>query len=384
MAEQYNIIMIINSQGLDTSCIGNVHRLPFIKALNEGIAGKGKLLIVTAPTRFHGQKMQKKEENINLFTPYMPLPISLAERWRPALKLYRWCLNRELNNLLGKLDFLPETRRILWVTHPFHIHYLGLINEDSVIYDCYDDFSLLGCKVPNDQIKNAEVRLAKKSNIILAVSQVLAERLIKINPNTYYFPNAVDFELFNKALNNDPPIAQEIEDIPKPIIGFTGNIFHHSIDFDLIYEVINKNRNWSFVFIGQIDKTKKEYSLLKRFSNIYFLGWKDYYELPDYLRGFDAAILPYKVDEFMKSANPNKLYQYMAAGIPIVSTAIPEVMRFDGLVGIGKGITGFVEAIRRVLLKKDTEIVRQLVLTAAENSWEKRVEMVLDLLKNKL
>ena len=364
--------MFINSKSLDTSCVSNVHRLPFIYAFADAIKDKGEILVVTQPSRFKFSKIKQLKSNLKVFTPFLPIPIGFACKIFLLLKLCRFYLRRQFK----KMEF--NNKKILWATHPFHLYCLGLADENVVVYECYDDFVVFGKLKQDNQTKQVEIKLAEKCDFILATAEKLVEKLKSINPQTYYFSNAVDFDLFNQAHKDLP---EDIKNIPTPRIGFTGNIFHHCCDIDLFYELICRKPEWSFVFIGEIGKDKKkEYKKFKALPNAFFLGWKDYYSLPIYLKGLDAAILPYKTNEIMESVNPNKIYQFMAAGIPIASTPIPEAVRFNGLVEIGDGVEGFEKAIKRALAKKSVKEIDQLVAAGLDNSWKKRVNMVLDLI----
>ena len=389
MNKNFNIIMFVNAKGLDTSCVGNVHRLPMIRAFAAGLLGRANILIVTAPNRSlqlkSRCKVEKMGENLFLFTPRSLLPISFADCFPPAIGLYRVFLRRQLCRVFKKLGFSRNIPKVLWVTHPFHYHHLGLVDERLKVYECYDDFTVFGQRRPSRRIKKIEQNLADKVDLILATAQALRNRLIKINKETYYFPNATDFELFNSVFKGDVSLAEEMKAIPKPIIGFTGNILHHCIDFDLLSGIISSNPDWSFVFVGQVDGgDKKEYDRLASFANTFFLGWQEYHILPRYLKSFDVAIMPYQINKTMQSVNPNKLYQFMAAGIPVVSTPIPEVKRFEGVVAIAEGCINFGKAIQSFLEHVDVEQKDSMISIALENSWEKRVEMVLGLIEEKL
>jgi len=395
-----DIIIISNAKGVDTSCVGNVHRLPLIHALADKIKTTGKILVVAAPislltalfndlfrlvSYFFTPKQRKIGENIFVLFPLTFFPVSVVDHWPITRKFFRDSMHRQLRNAMTRSGFLPMAQRVLWVTHPYHIYYSGLADEKIMLYECYDEFTIFGQQKLNKRVQRAEIKLVKDSDLILATSEKMVQNFDRININTHYFSNAVDFALFNKTTDPDMPLAEGMKGIAKPVIGFTGNFSHHGLDFALLEELITNNPNWSFVFIGECGSgTKKCVTQLRRLSNAYFLGWKNYYKLPEFLKGFDVAIMPYKVDRTMQSVNPNKLYQFMAAGIPVVSTPMPEVMKFRNIVEIGDDAMEFSAAIKRIIAQKEPDKTNKLVSVGFGNSWENRANMALALINEKL
>lgn len=391
--------MYINAEGVDTSSISNVHRLPLIYSLAENMRGTGKVLVVThyvslllapllQPRRFLNHvahpSAQQLEENLYIYTPSIPLNLVLAEKVPPLLWMCQQYFGRSLQRTIEAWGF-AESPRVMWATHPFHVYYTGLIEESLIVYECYDDFPLQYGEKRDHHIMHLEEGLARKSHIILATSRTLCERLREMNAKTYYFPNAVDFNLFNQAMKPETEIAEELLAIRRPIIGFIGELYGPWNDLDLLREVVSRKVDWSFVFIGYIHPgTRLLAKPLMALPNVFFLGWREYYSLPSYLKGFDVAIMPYKTGDFMQSVNPNKMYQLMAAGVPIVSTPIPEILRFTSVIEVADDVGSFIAAIERCLGRKDQTRRMEQITTAKRESWDERTKMVVNMIRESL
>lgn len=396
---EFNIVMYTSAQDLDTSCIANQHRLPFIHSLAKNMIGIGHIMVVThnVPLSLSLSKNTRRlhlnlkkpscrqdRDNLYVYNPLLPMNLSVAERVPGLLNLCKSYLKVQLHRICTTLGFYDGSPSVAWTTHPFHFHYAGLAREDLILYECYDDFSRIAGGPPDYHVLDLERRLAQRADLILATAHTLFERLVKENASTFYFPNAVDFEMFNRATDPDVPIAKELADIPRPIIGFMGNLCGW-YDFQLLEKVISRQRPWSFVFIGEVaDEVHHLVAPLQTLPNTSFLGWRDFDALPSFLKGFDVAIMPYQVSDWTHTINPNKMWQYMAAGVPIVSTPIREVLGLKGIIETGADPGGFIAAIERCLTgRNQSQLVRQIAI-AKQESWDQRVKVAIDLVTRRL
>jgi len=397
MKRPFDLILFGNFEASDTSGPANVSLMPLLYALAEEMKNVGKILIVThyvslattpwlQPHRFWNYLRKpvcnKLMDNLWTYTPIVPFNLVLAEKTKVAMRILRNILRKSLNKVIESLEFEHSKTRVAWFSHPFHLYYQGLVGEEFIIYHCYDDFTLLGRSRSDKHIEGLEKKMAQKSNLILATSKTLYERLTSYNSHTYFFSNAVDFELFQKVVKPDYKIAPEIKEISKPIIGFMGNISDW-YDYNLLQEIIARSPDWSFVFVGQIERgVQKKVDELKRYPNVHLLGWKNYYLLPAYLKGFDVAIMPYKVNEFMHSVNPDKLYQFMAAELPIVSTPIREVTKFKEIIELADEPDSFCTAIKRSIGEKGSRRVKKGLEIACTESWDSKARMAIRLIED--
>ncbi len=394
LSKRFNIILYTNSEGLDTSNIANVHRLPMIRALSRQLNGIGNVLVVLryiSPMQQPSKVMRRlrctqlHQPFPNMFTwvPWVPWNISIARRSPFLLSVFRHCLRRSLRRAMRIIGFDNEGDRVAWLTHPYHMFYRGIVGEKFTTYECYDDFTLFNSGKINGRLKTIERSLVCASDLILATSQKLFQRHKEDNANTHYFPNAVEFELFDKA--NDPAtqVAEQLLPIPKPIIGFMGNLSDW-YDFSLLLKLIIIRPQWSFVFVGEVASNVREVVKMKQYQNVFLLGWQEYETLPNILKGINVAIMPYKMNRFMQSVNPNKMYQFMAAGVPIVSTPIPEVLRFSDVISIARDATDFARQIESCLDQQNSSRRERMISLASKESWDERVKMVLNLIKEGL
>src|SRR5262249_55425523 len=139
--------------------------------------------------------------------------------------------------------------------------------------------------------------------------------------------HGVDVAHFRQACDPDTPIPADISALAKPIVGFFG-LIEDWVDLRLIRFLAQTRPAWSFVLVG---KAVADTAALQGLPNVHLLGRKDYRELPGYCKAFDAALLPFVINELTLAANPLKLREYLAAGLPVIASAIPEAERLDQL-----------------------------------------------------
>jgi len=198
---------------------------------------------------------------------------------------------------------------------------LESFNFDTVVYDCMDELSLF--KGAPEQLINQEKYLMSNADIIFTGGKSLYESKKQFHNNVYCFPSSVDESHFAKALNGIA-IADDIANIPSPVVGYYG-VIDERIDLELLRDTARELPTVSFVMIGPLAKIHD--SDLPKESNIHYLGMKSYEELPHYLKAFDIAMMPFALNDATKYISPTKTLEYMAAAKPIISTKIMDVVR---------------------------------------------------------
>lgn len=192
---------------------------------------------------------------------------------------------------------------------------------DTVVYDCMDELSLF--KGAPKELITQEKFLLSEAHVVFTGGKSLFESKNKAHKNAHCFPSSVDRKHFEQA-KEEILIPEDIKNIRKPVIGYFG-VIDERIDLELLQKTAQLQPDMAFVMIGPLAKIGEED--LPREKNIYYLGMKSYRQLPNYLKAFDIAMMPFALNEATKFISPTKTLEYMAAGKPIVSTAIKDVQR---------------------------------------------------------
>jgi glycosyltransferase involved in cell wall biosynthesis len=192
------------------------------------------------------------------------------------------------------------------------------------------------------------------------------------NPNTFLVTHGVDIAHFRKACDAELAIPAEMAALDRPVIGFFGLIADW-VDLELIRYLAISRPKWNFVLIGKITTDIK---IFERVNNIHLLGQKTYQQLPMYAKGFDVAILPFAINELTLAANPLKLREYVAAGLPVVSSAIPEAEKLSNVLRIGRDKADFLNQIQKILDSGITGPQLSISKQMDNESWDDKVEQL--------
>lgn len=311
--------------------------------------------------------LTKVSDNLFHFTPIvLPFPTI-----RIAKALNRVILRASIAHFLKKLRM---TKVQLWTFMPNVGHLVGSFGEKLVVYYCVDEWSKFSF-VDGKAIREQEVQLLKKADLVLTSAEYLFEDKRRFNPNTHLITHGVDYAYFSKALDDATPLAEELRGIQRPIIGFFG-LIHEWIDLRLLEEIARARPDWSVVLIG---KVSADVERLRKLQNVHFLGQKPYEGLVTFCKGFDVGLIPFAINDLTVNVNPIKLREYLAAGLAVVSTPLPEVLRYDGLVSIGNSPDEVVRKIELELHQNTKEKRMERAQKMREETWEKKVNRISDL-----
>lgn len=235
---------------------------------------------------------------------------------------------------------------VLWYHTPMALRWTPDVDPVCVVYDCMDELSAF--KDSPRELRALEVQLLRRADLVFTGGQSLFEAKRDRHPAVYAFPSSVDVKHFARSRSGieDPP---DQAGIPRPRLGFYG-VLDERLDLDLLDGIAAARPHWQLVMIGPV--TKIEESDLPRRPNVFYLGAKSYDELPDYLAGWDVALLPFAHNESTRFISPTKTPEYLAAGKPVVSTSIRDVVRpygRRGMVKIADTPHDFVAAVERAL-----------------------------------
>src|SRR2546427_6671811 len=171
-----------------------------------------------------------------------------------------------------------------------------------------------------------EQDLIRRAHVVFTSAEKLYGERQSLNPHTYYIPHGVDVAHFAGALDPSTEVPADMCGRPHPVIGFFG-LLADWVDLELVRMVAVARPDWSVVLIG---KATTDLRPLRGLANVHLLGQKPYSTLPHYCRGFDVGIIPFRKNDLTVRANPLKLREYLAAGLPVVSAPPPGVARFHG------------------------------------------------------
>jgi glycosyltransferase involved in cell wall biosynthesis len=262
-------------------------------------------------------------------------------------------------------------RPIMWTFLPNVDRLVGRLGERMVIYHCVDEYSAFS-GVPREAIIRMERNLIRRADLVITSAERLRDERLSVNPRTYFVSHGVDVDHFGRALEPETQVPDELRGMSHPILGFFG-LLADWVDVDLLREVAVARPDWSIVLVG---KAVTDLGPLRGLRNVHILGQKPYGALPGYCRGFDVGIIPFRMNELTVRANPLKLREYLAAGLPVVSTPLPEVARYDGLVHLATGVQPFLAAIELALATRSEGMRRRRVDAMRREGWEARVEEI--------
>lgn len=274
-------------------------------------------------------------------------------------------LQRRLLDELMAMERLTDY--VLWYYTPMALEFSDHLAPAAVVYDCMDELSAFA-HAPA-ALKDREAELMRVASLVLTGGQSLYEAKRGQHPSVHAFPSSVDVEHFARArrLTDDPP-DQAV--VPRPRLGFFG-VIDERMDIELLAGVADARPDWQLVLLGPV--VKIDSSKLPRRPNIHYLGAKTYQELPHYVAGWDVALLPFARNEATRFISPTKTPEYLAAGKPVVSTTIRDVVRpyaHLGLVRIADTVDEFVAACEGALREDASERLRKADVFLRQTSWD--------------
>jgi len=265
---------------------------------------------------------------------------------------------------LGIEDF------IAWYYTPMAYAFTRHLAPAIIIYDCMDELSAFLFSPP-DLLDN-EAALLQAADLVFTGGYSLYEAKKDKHPAVYCMPSSIDKDHFGKAREIGPE-PEDQAGIPMPRIGFFG-VIDERFDIRLIREAAERKPDWQFVIIGPV--VKIDPGELPRLSNIHYLGSKSYKDLPDYIRSWQIAMLPFAINESTKFISPTKTPEYLAAGKPVLSTPVKDVVRTYGKNGLAAIVTNtdeFIAEGEKFLQQNDPEWLVKVDLFLAAMSWDELV-----------
>ncbi|MGZ8425640.1 MAG: glycosyltransferase [Candidatus Binatia bacterium] len=247
--------------------------------------------------------------------------------------------------------------------------WLGRFGEALVVYDCMDELANFRFAPPDMGAR--ERFLLEKSNVVFTGGYHLFETKSRLHSNTHFYGCGVDAGHYGRARIAETIVPEAVAHLPRPILGYFG-VIDERIDYDLLISLCQAFSGGSVVMVGPFAKIDPH--TLPSLANLHWLGQRDYAELPALVKAFDVCLMPFALNESTKYINPTKTLEYMAAGKPIVSTAVPDVMRnFTPIVAVSHSTEEFIEAARRASANPDTGLIADGIVRAEATSWASTV-----------
>jgi UDP-galactopyranose mutase len=318
-------------------------------------------------------EISERENGLQLVVPHLPGGRSEDEN------------ENELRRLLDGLIAEQGIKNfVAWYYTPMMLGWTDHLEPAAIVFDCMDELSAF--KNAPEKLLLREAELMSIADLVFTGGESLYEAKRDRHSAVYCFPSSIDRDHFATALeiSNDP---EDQRNIKKPRIGFFG-VIDERTDIEMLRAIAELRPDWNFVMIGPVVKISEED--LPRHENIHYLGGKKYEELPSYIAGWDAAMMPFALNESTKFISPTKTPEYLAAGAPVVSTPITDVIRpygEMGLVRIASTPQEFVEALELAMGEDHEDRLKRVNEFLEGNSWDKTFrsmnELIDDVVSNR-
>ncbi len=312
---------------------------------------------------------EKRADRLWVLSP-MVVPGAHGRKW--IGRLNQFLLKCSLKRFVKAHKFINP---MIWTYHPFMLGAIENLDNQTLLYHCVDDLAALP-GVDAGALKMAEENLIKVADVVFVTAKSLEEKCRVFNSNTFFLPNVVDVEHFASTTVSIEP--EDLPKIPKPRLFYHGVLSDFKVNFELLIEIAKKKPEWQFVLIGEEreGQKSKDIFVLRTMSNVHFLGFKTYEELPAYLRCGDIGLLPSRINEYTNSMFPMKYYEYLASGLPVVSTNIAFTRLVSKGLLVGDDAESFITAIECQLLRGRFSTI-EIKLMIEKNTWSERMQMML-------
>jgi glycosyltransferase involved in cell wall biosynthesis len=254
------------------------------------------------------------------------------------------------------------------------------------LYHVMDEYSGYRLRVGESRLRlqRNEKKMMALVDLVLVVSEKLYETKSPFNPHTCIIPNGVDYLSYERSLA-DPRLPQALCEIPEPRLGYIG-LVGEKVDVAMLKELAETHPEWSLVFLGvvNLDKQAESWRAMRALPNVHLLDPVPAPQVPDYVKGFQVGLMPYLLDLQVQNSSPLKMYDYMAAGIPIASIDMPPARPFESLICLAEGRQAFARAVGAALADQSPERREARRQLAKQHSWDARVQDLMGVIDARL
>ncbi|MGI4958541.1 MAG: glycosyltransferase [Janthinobacterium lividum] len=267
---------------------------------------------------------------------------------------------------------------VAWFYTPMAMDFAGHVQAGTTVYDCMDELTLFRGASP--RLVLLERRLLDQADLVFTGGRSLYEAKRQMHPHAHLFPSSVDAPHFHQARFDRSASPSDQTDLPYPRIGYFG-VIDERIDYALLDAIAVARPDWTFIMLGPTAKIDP--ASLPQHANLHWLGMKSYAELPAYLAGWNVGIMPFALNEATRFISPTKTPEFLAAGVPLVSTPIADVVTdwgSDGLVEIAADPDATLAAIEALLARPIepwlARVDKRLAQQSWDNSWGRMMEFL--------
>jgi glycosyltransferase involved in cell wall biosynthesis len=305
------------------------------------------------------------EPNLYIYTP--PLLLTAFQIFPILNVINNFILSRFL---LANMRKLGIENPLLWLYSHYNSPLIKKLNCKRALYECVDEFSGAKGLINPEVAKDLENKTLDAVDAAIVTAPALKLSKTNHNSNIHIIPNAANVAHFGKALLNLPE-PNEMKGLGHPRLIFIGAVAYW-IDLQLLEHLATERPEWQIILVGPVLVNTKK---LQTFSNVHILGKQSYHSLPAYLASSEVALNPYLLDSVAENCSPLKLYEYMAAALPVVSTNMPEARHFPGIINVAISYDNFIVQTEKILgwSPDEREQHRKRALKEAQkHTWEKR------------
>ena len=317
-------------------------------------------------------------------------PVAPGIMVRKALNTLPWgqrfAISNRVNGWVSRVVLRRATGvipppRVSWLYDPRATWAVGRMGDAFGVYDCVDDYPE---QVSGDRnralMRRADREAAATARLVFTTTRALRDRHLPTNANTHLVPNAADFDHFAPAADRRI-VAPDLAALPRPVVGFAGNITSAKVDLALVTALAKSGGTRTIVLAGPADETfEAPLRALAELENVVWTGPVPYAELPPVIAAFDVGLIPYSENAYTRNVFPLKLYEYLAAGKPVVATGLPELAGLEPDVVVARGVEDMEAAIESALLLAGPADVERRQRLAAANTLDARTDRLLSLI----
>jgi glycosyltransferase involved in cell wall biosynthesis len=353
------------------------NKVIFVNSISMGLAPmkSGEVLPrIKRKLKSYAKLARTTEEGITVVSPAV-VPFFGS---RAAAATNRRLLTAQISALARSRGL---SRPILWIAIPTAVEVIGRLNEQLVIYHVSDKYDANTMDHATDPafIRQLHERAIDAADLVFYSSRKLFAEVTRGREKSHLLEQAVDFDHWAAVSSGNLVVADEIDRIPHPRIGYFGAIEPWLVDQELIKQAARERPSWNWIFIGNKSRGLE----IEELPNVHFLPPVAYQDLPRYAAGFDVCVLPWNTEvPFTSYGSAIKVREYLASGKPVVISPLPEYESMSEVLRIGRSREQFLELVEDALQEKDDAQAKARQDAVRDGTWDARAEWVSNLIES--